>query len=153
MTASTRDFRPNKGGHGKPGGRGAYDARDPGGRPRFGRGDQRHDRRGGGDGGGFAGDRGDRQRFPATCSDCGAACEVPFLPAPGKPVFCRDCFKKGETSGPRRDSALPRSRPSHPHREPVDPQHARPADPYKAQFEQLNRKLDRILEALSADVD
>jgi len=30
----------------------------------------------------------------ATCSDCGAECEVPFKPTEGKPVRCQDCFKK-----------------------------------------------------------
>ena len=30
----------------------------------------------------------------ATCSDCGAECEVPFKPTEGKPVRCQDCFRK-----------------------------------------------------------
>ena len=42
--------------------------------------------------GGF--DRGPRQMHPATCSDCGKECEVPFKPTEGKPVRCRDCFAK-----------------------------------------------------------
>lgn len=38
----------------------------------------------------------------ATCSKCGKACEVPFKPVSGKPVFCRDCFvKTGDTGGGR----------------------------------------------------
>ena len=32
--------------------------------------------------------------FDATCSDCGAACKVPFKPTEGKPVRCQDCFRK-----------------------------------------------------------
>ena len=36
----------------------------------------------------------DRQMWKATCSDCGAKCEVPFEPTEGKPVRCQDCFKK-----------------------------------------------------------
>ena len=36
----------------------------------------------------------DRQMFKAVCSDCGAECEVPFEPTEGKPVRCRDCFRK-----------------------------------------------------------
>ena len=36
----------------------------------------------------------DRETFDATCSDCGAACKVPFKPTQGKPVRCSDCFKK-----------------------------------------------------------
>jgi CxxC-x17-CxxC domain-containing protein len=35
-----------------------------------------------------------RQMFPAVCSDCGKACEVPFEPRNGKPVYCRDCYNK-----------------------------------------------------------
>ena len=32
--------------------------------------------------------------FKAVCSDCGAECEVPFKPTQGRPVYCRDCFRK-----------------------------------------------------------
>ena len=44
---------------------------------------------------GFGGglDRGPRQMFPATCSRCGKATEVPFQPTNGKPVYCNDCFR------------------------------------------------------------
>lgn len=30
--------------------------------------------------------------FPATCSNCGDACEVPFKPTGSKPVLCSNCF-------------------------------------------------------------
>lgn len=46
-------------------------------------------------------DRADRPTLhSATCSHCGAACEVPFKPNGKKPVSCRDCYKKeaGATS-------------------------------------------------------
>jgi len=36
----------------------------------------------------------DREMHKATCSDCGAECEVPFKPTQGKPVRCQDCFRK-----------------------------------------------------------
>ncbi len=52
---------------------------------------------GGGRGGGFRGggfNSGPREMHKATCSDCGKECEVPFKPAEGKPVYCRDCFQK-----------------------------------------------------------
>ncbi|MFA6036125.1 MAG: CxxC-x17-CxxC domain-containing protein [Candidatus Micrarchaeia archaeon] len=45
----------------------------------------------GGGGGGFGGPR---EMHKATCSDCGAECEVPFAPTEGRPVYCRDCFAK-----------------------------------------------------------
>jgi CxxC-x17-CxxC domain-containing protein len=35
-----------------------------------------------------------REMFPATCSDCGKATQVPFEPRNGKPVYCSDCFRK-----------------------------------------------------------
>lgn len=34
-----------------------------------------------------------REMHKATCSDCGAECEVPFVPTEGKPVYCRNCFQ------------------------------------------------------------
>jgi CxxC-x17-CxxC domain-containing protein len=36
--------------------------------------------------------RGKRELFDAVCATCGAATRVPFRPAPGRPVYCRDCF-------------------------------------------------------------
>lgn len=33
-----------------------------------------------------------RTLHPATCSSCGAQTQVPFRPAIGKPVYCRDCY-------------------------------------------------------------
>jgi CxxC-x17-CxxC domain-containing protein len=33
-----------------------------------------------------------RSLHPATCSSCGAQTQVPFRPALGKPVYCRDCY-------------------------------------------------------------
>jgi len=35
-----------------------------------------------------------REMHKAKCSDCGNECEVPFKPTQGKPVYCRDCFRK-----------------------------------------------------------
>lgn len=37
--------------------------------------------------------RGDRQMFPAVCSDCGAETQVPFQPRGDKPVYCSACFQ------------------------------------------------------------
>ena len=53
------------------------------------------ERSGGGNGGGFRGGGfGPREMHKAVCSDCGQECEVPFKPAEGKPVYCRDCYQK-----------------------------------------------------------
>lgn len=47
-----------------------------------------------GGGGGFRGGFGPREMHKAVCSDCSQECEVPFKPAEGKPVYCRDCYQK-----------------------------------------------------------
>ncbi|PIZ91802.1 hypothetical protein COX85_01925, partial [Candidatus Micrarchaeota archaeon CG_4_10_14_0_2_um_filter_55_9] len=36
----------------------------------------------------------DRETYKTVCSDCGQECEVPFKPTEGRPVYCRECFKK-----------------------------------------------------------
>lgn len=47
-----------------------------------------------GGGTGSGGSYGTRQMYPATCSECGKATEVPFEPRNGKPVYCSDCYRK-----------------------------------------------------------
>ena len=47
----------------------------------------------GGGGGGYERDRGPREMFTATCSNCGREAQVPFRPTSGKPVYCSDCFR------------------------------------------------------------
>ncbi len=69
----------------------------------------------------------DIEMHSATCGRCGARCEVPFKPSGSKPVYCSDCFMKGEKSESK---------------SPVE---------YKKEFEIINEKLDRILEALGKD--
>ena len=39
--------------------------------------------------------RGPRQDYEVTCSECGVQTTVPFKPTEGRPVKCRDCFAKG----------------------------------------------------------
>ncbi len=48
-------------------------------------------RSGGFRGGGF--NRGPREMHKVTCSDCGKETEVPFKPAEGRPVYCKDCYQ------------------------------------------------------------
>jgi CxxC-x17-CxxC domain-containing protein len=43
----------------------------------------------------------DRKMYPATCSECGQACEVPFEPSKNKPVKCKECYMK---SRPQRNN-------------------------------------------------
>ena len=35
-----------------------------------------------------------REMHDVTCSECGAQTQVPFKPAEGRPVFCKDCYMK-----------------------------------------------------------
>jgi len=44
--------------------------------------------------GGFRDNLGPREMHKATCSECGQECEVPFKPTEGKPVYCKECYKK-----------------------------------------------------------
>jgi CxxC-x17-CxxC domain-containing protein len=45
--------------------------------------------------------RSSRELFDATCASCGAPARVPFRPANGRPVYCRDCYgsRQGQGSG------------------------------------------------------
>jgi CxxC-x17-CxxC domain-containing protein len=35
-----------------------------------------------------------KQETTAVCSACGKETTIPFRPTQGRPVFCRECFKK-----------------------------------------------------------
>lgn len=39
----------------------------------------------------------DREYFDAVCDECSCECKVPFKPISGKPLFCKDCYKKRKT--------------------------------------------------------
>lgn len=71
----------------------------------------------------------EKRMFRAICDKCGRECEVPFRPNGEKPVFCSDCFVRGEKGGGGNASAGP--------------------DQNKKQFETINSKLDYILKLLS----
>ena len=49
-----------------------------------------------GGGGGGGGGRGGppRKFYDVTCSECGVETQVPFKPTEGKPVMCRDCYRR-----------------------------------------------------------
>jgi len=49
-------------------------------------------------GGGRGGRGGSREMFDAVCASCGKPARVPFRPAAGRPVYCRECYatKRGE---------------------------------------------------------
>ncbi|HEY7953792.1 MAG TPA: zinc-ribbon domain containing protein [Polyangia bacterium] len=43
----------------------------------------------------------EREMFDAVCAACGAPARVPFRPASGRPVYCRECYssRQGQGSG------------------------------------------------------
>ena len=105
-------------------------------------GDYNRDRYGGGGrgfGGGFRGRSSggfgrDRDRRPvemhdAICDKCKKECQVPFRPSGDKPVLCSDCFR--ESGGGSRGSGSSSGISSE-------------------QFNQLNAKLDKIIEILDS---
>ena len=49
---------------------------------------------GGGGGGDFGSQFRERTMHKVTCSECGVETEVPFEPKAGRPVYCRDCYRK-----------------------------------------------------------
>jgi CxxC-x17-CxxC domain-containing protein len=56
-----------------------------------------------GGGGGYSSGGATRELFPATCSSCGKATEVPFRPSSNKPVYCRECFQQQRSTSSRYD--------------------------------------------------
>mgnify|MGYP001598909810 CR=1 FL=1 len=105
----------------------------------------------------WGGDRGgDRPvtLHKATCAKCNAACEVPFRPIAGKPVFCKDCFNRaggregGERGGdrfPKRDfSAHSAPRP----RFESGAENGAAGGAVLKQLEAVNGKLERLIQAV-----
>ncbi|MHA1911596.1 MAG: CxxC-x17-CxxC domain-containing protein [Candidatus Kariarchaeaceae archaeon] len=35
-----------------------------------------------------------REMHDAVCADCGEETQVPFVPDPDRPVYCKDCYRK-----------------------------------------------------------
>lgn len=74
---------------------------------------------------------------PATCANCGKACQVPFEPTGSRPVFCRECFQKNDERPARQfDTRPPRSFP---------PKESGDNGQTKKQLDAINDKLDKIL--------
>ncbi|MBU0628128.1 MAG: hypothetical protein KKC75_02985 [Nanoarchaeota archaeon] len=84
-----------------------------------------------------------KEMHEVTCDKCGKSCEVPFKPTGSKPVYCRDCYRKDEDSGSEsRFGSRRESRPRYGNSEPRQESNS------SAELEQINAKLDRILELL-----
>ena len=92
----------------------------------------------------------------ATCNDCGNSCEVPFRPTGNKPIYCSNCFrgKEGNNSSDSRGKGRGNfgdrnSKPSFGNKKPYQSGKDSYSPNYKADFEMLNKKLDRIIKALA----
>jgi CxxC-x17-CxxC domain-containing protein len=84
------------------------------------------------------------EMFEITCDKCGKKSEVPFKPSGGKPVYCRDCFKREDSSSSRgkfREDFGPKERFERPER----------SDHSTDDIEKINRKLDKIMKALKIE--
>ena len=104
----------------------------------------------------FGGNRGGSRpdMHSAKCSECGNACEVPFRPTGEKPVYCSDCFRRRRNensqdggksySGNRDSKSRYEEKPSYQN------SGSQNTENHKAQFENLNTKLDKILRVLSS---
>ena len=79
----------------------------------------------------------DKKMFEALCSNCGNNCLVPFRPIGGKPVFCNKCFDKGDNVVNK--NFVVKNENSSP----------KQVEQFKAQFDMLNIKLDRILREIT----
>lgn len=75
-------------------------------------------------------------RFRAICGKCGDACEVPFKPAAGRAVLCKNCFKRDDhhEGGQRFESDRSGAGTAN--------------DPVLRQMAIINAKLDKILDIL-----
>ncbi len=80
----------------------------------------------------------------ATCSSCGASCEVPFKPRLGKPIKCNNCFKKPEGFS---TSTRFGSRPE-PASRGVDKNES-----ISRQLDAINAKLDKVLQRFDLLID
>ena len=43
--------------------------------------------------------RGNREMHGTACAECGAQTEVPFVPSPARPVYCRNCYQRRHPAG------------------------------------------------------
>lgn len=69
----------------------------------------------------------EKRMFRAVCDKCHKDCEVPFKPSNDKPIFCNECFDRGDNKRGGNSNAIN----------------------YSSEFKDLNRKLDILIKLLS----
>lgn len=106
---------------------------------------------GGGGRGGFGGRDGGRPPMhDAVCGKCGQDCQVPFRPTGERPVFCSNCFDRSDRPERPSRGGFEENRSPRPSFDRAPEAPRAHAGEYKAQFEMLNTKLDKILRAVTA---
>ncbi len=94
-----------------------------------------------------------KQRYDATCSECGDHCTVPFRPVGNKPVACDRCFGKKERGTSDRGSSFS-SKPSW---KSNDDRRSSAGggdmSGIKQQMDRIEKKLDTIIAALESGDD
>jgi len=78
----------------------------------------------------------EKRMYKTVCDECGNECEVPFQPTGGKPIYCSQCFDKGDNG----DKGGKSNKGGHA---------KAGSDQFKEQFEMLNIKLDRLIKILT----
>lgn len=97
----------------------------------------------------------ERTLHEITCAQCGNVDTVPFKPTTNKPVLCKNCFSKDDRRDSKRPDSRPRarregmSRDSRPHA----PRDFSRGESNAKQFDELNKKLDKILALLDLDAE
>ena len=87
---------------------------------------------------------GPSQMHDAVCADCKGNCKVPFMPSSGKPVFCSNCFeKRGNGNNNSRKPSFSKGK--------FSSKDSGPQVNYNKQFDIVNKKLDKIMKALSLE--
>ena len=71
------------------------------------------------------------------CDKCKKECQVPFKPTGDKPVYCSDCFRKNDNS----NSSYGSRSQDRPFKSGMSSE----------EFDQINAKLDKIIQALDID--
>lgn len=102
----------------------------------------------GGERGGFR-DGGKPMMHEAVCSECGDRCQVPFRPNGRKPIFCSKCFEKQGNGGSERSFDRPRFDREDRGGFGKDKSNDVLVANLKAQLDEVNSKLDKILRTLS----
>lgn len=98
--------------------------------------------------------------YKTSCSKCNASCEVPFKPNGKKPIFCKNCFVRDDTSfeRPSRDSYEKRSyndKPRYQEERSFAPKRETPVeDPrigaMQRELTVIHDKLDTLIQSLEA---